>query len=546
MSITGPRIGRSGVAAWLLAIATFGALAGVAIFLPESRLAVAFHDDAFYYFGVARNLAAGNGCTFDGIHPTNGFHPLWMVVLVPVFLLTGGDAAALRIALAIQLVLVATAAIALFRALAPRLGAGAMVAGLALVTLPGSAFSVAGGLESSLVLLLLVWTWRKFERTAGAEEGGLAAWFAVGCLCLLGFLARFEALVLAPACALLARRQLRKDPRRAAALLMPTVVGLLAYAIGNHLVFGTCLPVSALVKSEWAARIAPWEKAAKILNIPWPWAVLLDAAFAHSGWFPGPVVDALLRTALLAIALLAAWKFRRALILAIRSAQAGYLLLVFATWLALDLGSGLYIEPWNRVPMQLCAALLIGALVAPHRKLATTLCALLFLVSLTRLVWTAETLGARRSSPAIYRYQAALWLRERTPEQTRIGSWNGGLLGFASHRAVVNLDGLVNDRRYYREVVVGGNLDSYLASEGITWIADQMCGLTPSLDHYLARSGSGHLAPEFEVQAVFANPDTPDQCPGYVVWRRRERPREGSFAPGIGEARIAQELLVGQ
>ncbi len=46
------------------------------IFLP---------DDAYYYFDIAQNIAAGNGITYDGLGPTNGFHPLWLAILVPVF-----------------------------------------------------------------------------------------------------------------------------------------------------------------------------------------------------------------------------------------------------------------------------------------------------------------------------------------------------------------------------------------------------------------------------------------------------------------------------
>lgn len=41
-------------------------------------------DDAFYYFKVAQNVVAGYGSTFDGINPTNGYHPLWLVLLLPI------------------------------------------------------------------------------------------------------------------------------------------------------------------------------------------------------------------------------------------------------------------------------------------------------------------------------------------------------------------------------------------------------------------------------------------------------------------------------
>lgn len=48
-------------------------------------------DDAFYYFKVAQNITEGHGITFDGVHWTNGFHPLWMVVCIPVFALARFD-----------------------------------------------------------------------------------------------------------------------------------------------------------------------------------------------------------------------------------------------------------------------------------------------------------------------------------------------------------------------------------------------------------------------------------------------------------------------
>ena len=42
-------------------------------------------DDAYYYFKVAQNIGQGLGSTFDGINLTNGYHPLWMLVCIPIF-----------------------------------------------------------------------------------------------------------------------------------------------------------------------------------------------------------------------------------------------------------------------------------------------------------------------------------------------------------------------------------------------------------------------------------------------------------------------------
>lgn len=52
------------------------------VFSGEYALLASFDDDAFYYFKVAENIVAGYGSTFNGIHQTNGYHPLWMILLV--------------------------------------------------------------------------------------------------------------------------------------------------------------------------------------------------------------------------------------------------------------------------------------------------------------------------------------------------------------------------------------------------------------------------------------------------------------------------------
>ncbi|HAV78457.1 MAG TPA: hypothetical protein DCX53_14000 [Anaerolineae bacterium] len=48
-------------------------------------------DDAYYYFKVAQNISEGHGSTFDGINQTNGYHPLWLWICVPIFALARFD-----------------------------------------------------------------------------------------------------------------------------------------------------------------------------------------------------------------------------------------------------------------------------------------------------------------------------------------------------------------------------------------------------------------------------------------------------------------------
>src|SRR5260370_37962417 len=46
-------------------------------------------DDAFYYFEIARRLASTGRSTFDGQVLTNGYHPLWQLILTLQYLLIG-------------------------------------------------------------------------------------------------------------------------------------------------------------------------------------------------------------------------------------------------------------------------------------------------------------------------------------------------------------------------------------------------------------------------------------------------------------------------
>jgi hypothetical protein len=55
------------------------------IVLPIEYLLKFTSDDSFFYLKTAQNLANGLGSTFDGINPTNGYHPLWTLILWILF-----------------------------------------------------------------------------------------------------------------------------------------------------------------------------------------------------------------------------------------------------------------------------------------------------------------------------------------------------------------------------------------------------------------------------------------------------------------------------
>src|SRR4051812_10146858 len=71
-------------------------------------LGVLSADDSFYYFRTAQHIVAGDGSTFDGINFTNGYHPLWMTLLLPIFWFAGSNSEmALRLVYALLSIILA-------------------------------------------------------------------------------------------------------------------------------------------------------------------------------------------------------------------------------------------------------------------------------------------------------------------------------------------------------------------------------------------------------------------------------------------------------
>ena len=86
--------------------------------------------------------------------------------------------------------------------------------------------------------------------------------------------------------------------------------------------------------------------------------------------------------------------------------------------------------------------------------------------------WRERT--ARRLIPEPLK-TAGLWIRTHLPPDAIIGSWNAGTIGYLSQRRVVNLDGLVNSRNFYR--FEQHDLCRYWQRNNITYVVDAFDGL---------------------------------------------------------------------
>lgn len=116
-------------------------------------------DDAFYYFKVAQNIVTGHGSTFDGINPTNGYHPLWLLVCLPIFLLAQFDLILpLRILTVVMAGLNLASSILLFRLLRKVIGEPVAILAAAFWGLSTLILGVVTqpGLETGITVLAIV------------------------------------------------------------------------------------------------------------------------------------------------------------------------------------------------------------------------------------------------------------------------------------------------------------------------------------------------------------------------------------------------------
>lgn len=160
-------------------------------------------DDAYYYFKVAQNISEGKGSTFDGINLTNGYHPLWMLVCIPIFALARFDLILpLRILLLVMAALRAATAILLYRLLKSNLSPP-----LAVLSALYWAFDLnlhwnmyQQGMETGLAafcLLLFLFVLQRFERDPGPASVKWTRPAALGFLATLLAFSRLDLVFLA-------------------------------------------------------------------------------------------------------------------------------------------------------------------------------------------------------------------------------------------------------------------------------------------------------------------------------------------------------------
>lgn len=464
-------------------------------------------DDAFYSLSIARNLARGLGPTFDGINPTNGFQPLYVFFMTPVyaFIPEGRSFAPIYLALTLLAVANIGAGFFLFRIARRRWGetAGLFALGLFCFS-PDIINQGLNGLETSLAVLMSMVSLDWYLGRIRPGNCPVRAWLALGMTLAILVFTRLDGGLLAVAIALdyLLRPHPGSAPLAGRIKIMSgiTLTALFLYspwAAWNLHSFGRLTPVSGEAVrfiSLQAARsffqmkgVEASEKEVRDflvhrLSIP----AAISVVGANPVFFPTGLIGSWLQLhdALTGRRLIFSWWLPFGLLAvgfiwflrvenqmgvlpaAVALVLISYIFFVFGFW---------YFKRYFN-PAVICL-LLMGT--AIFRSLSLKLPAnlrrpasgMLIAVYALNFILTWPFLFSQPSPwNFAHCYRIAETIDAVTPEGSRVGVFQAGAAGYFSRRTVINLDGVVNEPAL--SALKKKELVDYLISNKIEYVAD--------------------------------------------------------------------------
>lgn len=395
-------------------------------------------DDAYYYFLTAQNIVRSGSPSVDGLHPSNGWHPLWMLANTTIYSLPYSDPdLPVRLVLGLGAVCDSLAAALIFLGTRRFVGeAAAAVGGLSYAVNTMPMFQSVNGLETGLAALCIAGAWMLTLRlTDKPTPLNAALW---GGVFGLTFLARTDtALILVPLGLYALWRLRRSIPLVVVGAAVAGIV-VAPWLLWNQANFGSFLEQSSSNAVPWAARARFLMENPESAQFGESLRVLLHAPYWLRGDYLGapPLMGFVLW-------LLALWGMYRARQQAL-SQIALLLLLGGAALLLVHTLVRWYPRPWYFVVTAQSLALGLALFWHVTESKRIKLAMLAFgLVGMVAFGWMAWQIGYYPWQQT-HQYAAALWARDNLPADARLASMNSGIIGYYSGRTTVNLDGVVN------------------------------------------------------------------------------------------------------
>lgn len=495
-------------------------------------------DDAFYYFKTAQNIGLGNDISFDGISRTNGFHPLWMIICVPIFLLANINLILpLRIVVFLAGMMNAATAVLIWRLFKNNGAAyaGFLAAMFWAFSIQVHTITVTLGMESTinaLTVTLLIFLVSKLDQKK--EQGTLSSrdFVIIGITAIFTFLSRIDNGFVVGAVLLWALGKhwnslATKDEKPTGAWLrrlwiammlgLPVGLTLAAYLGFNQYYFGTNMPVSGQIKRWWGTlpntvygfpvdnfavflthlvtpqvNIGPWALATQL---PHDIAKIFETLFNIKENLKSVhrilvLVISLILTGLAGLLIKSNWKRFNKLV------DRFYLIPFFIGCMAqiTSYKSTTYIETltwyWvsEMVFVVLAGGLLIDCLVnwlekkSVSKKFFKAVGALIGLFMIYQFSAYIINLAPYQVEPEYTEAYlgGAHALEQYTEPGSTIGTTGGGIVAyFIKDRKIINLDGLINSYDYFQRMRRGKTAE-YFDKIGLDYVYGNIYMITQS------------------------------------------------------------------
>lgn len=438
-----------------------------ATLLPGNLMINFYHDDSFFYIKTANNIAKGLGSTFDGINPTNGYHPLWMLILVLVakvhsFIGVYG----LRYILIVHSIVIIFAVYFQDRFL-DELGIKNVWRVFAIIITLGTTGFVDFGVETP-ILLFTSW-FLLYSIFARAKGKTWAKPWLVALLSACVVLSRTDSIIFVSAIGIavtITMLYLKSKAKDIIAFLgisvFPAFAVYLAFSLYNLVFYGHFETISANLKVELGGTfINHWFQRS---------GLSLKVRLAI------PVIIAIVLCFILVRRLFRSKNSGLKYNLEVLLLGANFYVIAYVFTLLL-LGSSYGLGSWYIALCFTIAGTDIAYLLQTYQDTSNlffkdrTLIA--YSIGLLLLLYMCFYIGIYRLSYSEYKLNllsTGLWLRDNMPVSTRIFQVDAsGVTGYFSERVVINGDGLINSWEY-QEYLRKKRIREYLQAKRVNYL----------------------------------------------------------------------------
>jgi hypothetical protein len=458
-------------------------------------------DDTYLALKIAKNIASGAGITFDGIHLTNGFQPLYVFLVSPVYSIYKEDLITpIHICLSLLAIFNVLTGFLIYKILKKLTDARKGLLALILWSFsPQIIFNGINGLETSLSLFLVALSvFYYLTRIQESENLTPHAFFVLGTLLGLSIFARIDSVFLLLAISVdlfLRSRQklkwlgIKSFLGKLGWIYVFTFFILLPWWAFQLLYFKILVPTSGEAVRFQALAYADHNPTLNFFKDKFVWSLTQwtnsPFPFYHFSHFPS-------LSGLLTIVLILGGVF----VLLVRKQKITknisplnflwifcfglllfYCLYVPAHWFfkryyypvifVLTLYWGIFFD-------------LIIRFISRKFKVQSFFVTLLFLIfcgvlfypNLKNYLFSKPDSPLRCDSDSCSGYyKVALWMKDHVEKGEKIGSYQSGALGyFLEDNTVINLDGVVNPDAF--SALKNNNSFGYIKSENITFLTD--------------------------------------------------------------------------